>query len=210
MLRPRTTGLDGFASIAVSKGTAREQEVSSSLLSTKLYIPLVRPELVPRPRLIERLNAGLYHKLTLVSAPAGFGKTTLLSEWVADYRKSKIRVAWLSLDADDNDPARFLAYLIAAFKTIEENVGRGALGALQSPGFEIANTPPPMDEILTMLINQVNVIPDDLILLLDDYHLITAPPVHDALSFLLDHHANRRCCRPDQKPLHPVQDLGLI
>ncbi len=199
MSRPRTTGLDGFASIAVSKGTAKEQEVSLSLLSTKLYIPPVRPELVPRPRLIERLNAGLLgqnglqkglrftRKLTLVSAPAGFGKTTLLSEWVADYRESKIGVAWLSLDAGDNDPARFLAYLIAAFKTIEESVGRGALGALQSPGFAIADTSPPMDELLTTLINQINVIPDSLILVLDDYHLITAQPVHDALSFLLDH-----------------------
>jgi LuxR family maltose regulon positive regulatory protein len=199
MSRPRTTGLDDCASIAMSKGTAKEQEVSLSLLSTKLYIPPVRPELVPRPRLIERLNAGLLgqnaslsegrftRKLTLVSAPAGFGKTTLLSEWVADYRESKIRVAWLSLDAGDNDPARFLAYLIAAFKTIEESVGRGALGALQSPGFAIADTSPPTDELLTTLINQINVIPDGLILVLDDYHLITAPPVHDALSFLLDH-----------------------
>jgi LuxR family maltose regulon positive regulatory protein len=149
--------------------------------------------------LIERLDEGLLgpsglrkglrfaRKLTLVSAPAGFGKTTLLSEWVADYRKSKIGVAWLSLDAGDNDPARFLAYLIAAFETVEENVGRGTLGALQSPGFAIGNTSPPMEELLTTLINQINVIPDGLILVLDDYHLITAQPVHDALSFLLDH-----------------------
>jgi LuxR family maltose regulon positive regulatory protein len=187
MSRPRTTGLDDCASIAVSKGTAKEQEVSLSLLSTKLYIPPVRPKLVPRPRLIERLDAGLHRKLTLVSAPAGFGKTTLLSEWVADFRESNIRVAWLSLDAGDNDPARFLAYVIAAFKTIEENVGRGTLGALQSPGFAIANTSPPMEELLTTLINQINVIPDSLILVLDDYHLITAQPVHDTLSFLLDH-----------------------
>ena len=161
--------------------------MATPLLRTKLYIPPIRPDMVSRPRLVARLNTGLYRKLTLVSAPAGFGKTTLLSEWVTAYRESKIRVAWLSLDEGDNDPARFLAYLIAAFKTIEENVGRGTLGALQSPGFAIANTPPPTEELLTTLINQVNVIPDGLILVLDDYHLITTPPVHDALSFLLDH-----------------------
>jgi LuxR family maltose regulon positive regulatory protein len=195
--------------------------MATPLLATKLYIPPVRPELVTRPRLVERLNAGLFgpnaslsegrglqkglrfaRKLTLISAPAGFGKTTLLSEWVADFgltpaggkpeskvqdQESKIRVAWLSLDAGDNDPVRFLAYVIAAFQTIEEGVGRGALGALQSPGFAKANTPSPMEELLTALINQINAIPDGLILVLDDYHLVTAQSIHDALAFLLDH-----------------------
>jgi len=202
--------------------------MATPLLTTKLYIPPVRPELVMRPRLVERLNAGLFgtsvslsegpglqkglrfaRKLTLISAPAGFGKTTLLSEWVADYRlpvldsgltpaggkpeskvqdqESKIRVAWLSLDQGDNDPVRFLAYLIAAFQTIEERVGRGALGALQSPGFAKANTPPPMEELLTALINQINAIPGGCVLVLDDYHLVTAQLIHDALAFLLDH-----------------------
>ena len=194
--------------------------MATPLLTTKLYIPPVRPELVMRPRLVERLNAGLLgasaslsegrglqkglrfsRKLTLISAPAGFGKTTLLSEWVADFgltpaggkpekaqdQKSKIRVAWLSLDQGDNDPVRFLAYLIAAFQTVEESVGRGALGALQSPGFAKANTPPPMEELLTALINQVNAIPGGCVLVLDDYHLVTAQLIHDALAFLLDH-----------------------
>jgi ATP/maltotriose-dependent transcriptional regulator MalT len=117
-----------------------------SLLQTKLYAPSVRPDpsttpstllraglrtrLVPRPRLIERLNAGLHRKLTLISAPAGFGKTTLLSEWVAGCERP---VAWLSLDESDNDPARFLAYLVAALQTVQADVGQAALAALQSP-----------------------------------------------------------------------------
>ncbi|NIO69567.1 MAG: LuxR family transcriptional regulator, partial [Anaerolineae bacterium] len=159
--------------------------MATPLLSTKLYIPPVRPELVPRPRLIERLDEGLRlgHRLTLISAPAGFGKTTLLSEWVQ--RRSEITpplpVAWISLDEDDNDPAHFLAYFITALQTIEENIGEGALSALQSP------QSPPMETVLTALINQINTIPDTFVLVLDDYHLITAQPIHDALAFLLDH-----------------------
>jgi LuxR family maltose regulon positive regulatory protein len=162
---------------------------SELLLTTKLYIPPVRPELVPRPRLVERLDAGLHRKLTLISAPAGFGKTTLLSEWVAGYDQP---VAWLSLDEGDNDPARFLAYLVAALRTVEERIGEGTLAALQSP------RPPPLERLLTVLINEVNVAPDAgdrprsgpqerFILVFDDYHLITAQPIHDALTFLLDH-----------------------
>jgi LuxR family maltose regulon positive regulatory protein len=157
--------------------------MTTPLLTTKLYIPPVRPELVPRPRLIERLNAGLYRKLTLISAPAGFGKTTLLSEWV--YRGGEgtppLPVAWVSLDEGDNDLTRFLAYLIAALQTIEASIGQGALGTLQSP------QPPPMEEFLTALINQINAIPDHFVLVLDDYHLIKAQPVHNALTFLLDY-----------------------
>jgi LuxR family maltose regulon positive regulatory protein len=94
--------------------------VSTPLLTTKLYMPLIRPDLVSRPRLLERLNAGLHRKLTLISAPAGFGKTTLLSEWAVDCRRP---VTWLSLDEGDNDPARFLAYFIAALQMVEENIG---------------------------------------------------------------------------------------
>ena len=85
------------------------------LLTTKLYIPPIRPELVSRPRLIERLNAGLHRKLSLISAPAGFGKTTLVSEWVA---RSERPAAWLSLDGGDNDFTRFLTYFVAALQTL--------------------------------------------------------------------------------------------
>jgi LuxR family maltose regulon positive regulatory protein len=155
--------------------------VSIPLLKTKLYIPPLRPELVPRLRLIERLNAGLHCKLTLVSAPAGFGKTTLLSEWVAGNERP---VAWLSLDEGDNDPARFLAYFVAALnqaKGTEAPLGGGVLSMLQSP------QPPPTEAILTTLINEITVIPDRIVLVLDDYHLIEAQPVHDFLTFLLRH-----------------------
>jgi LuxR family maltose regulon positive regulatory protein len=152
--------------------------MATPLLQTKLYIPPLRPELVPRPRLIEQLNAGLHRKLTLISAPAGFGKTTLLSEWAVDCRRP---VTWLSLDEGDNDPARFLAYFIAALQMVEENIGEGILGALQSP------QPPPIEAILTSLINEIAAIPNGFTLVLDDYHLIKAQPIHDALTFLLDH-----------------------
>ncbi|MBF8284228.1 MAG: LuxR family transcriptional regulator, partial [Anaerolineales bacterium] len=136
--------------------------MSTPILATKLYIPPPRPKIVLRPRLIERLNEGLPsgRKLTLISAPAGFGKTTLVSEWVAGCKRP---VAWLSLDEGDNDPTRFLAYLVAALQTIAANMGNGVLGVLQSP------QPPPTESILTALLNEITTIPDNFILVLDDY-----------------------------------------
>ena len=150
------------------------------LLRTKLYIPPARPGLVSRPRLLERLDEGLRvgHKLTLLSAPAGFGKTTLLSEWVADCGYA---VAWVSLDKGDNDPTRFLAYLIAALQTIEENIGQETLGVLRSPQL------PSMEGLLAALINQVDGLSDRFVLVLDDYHVIQAKSIHHLLAFLLDH-----------------------
>src|SRR5918993_2044486 len=104
--------------------------MSTPMLTTKLYIPPPQPRVVLRPRLVGRLNEGALHrKLTLVSAPAGFGKTTLLGEWVAGCEKP---AAWLSLDEGDNGPTRFLAYLVAALQTIAPNIGEGVLGVLQS------------------------------------------------------------------------------
>jgi len=160
-----------------------------SLLTTKLHIPSIRPELVSRPRLIERLNAGLRQnqgfgrKLGLISAPAGFGKTTLVSEWVQTMGGATppIAIAWLSLDEGDNNPARFLAYLIASLRIIEAKMAKEVLSALQSP------QPPPAEDILTVLINEIAAIPDWIVLVLDDYHLIEAQPIHDALIFLLEH-----------------------
>jgi len=164
--------------------------MTAPLLTTKLYIPPPRADIVSRPRLIERLNDGLHRKLTLISAPAGFGKTTLLSEW-ASQRVSESAsgrtATWLSIDEGDNDPAHFLAYLIAALQTIEENIGRDALGALQSPTVRSKTATLPLEEILTGLVNQVNAVPEDLVLILDDYYLITAQPIHDMVAFLLDH-----------------------
>lgn len=156
--------------------------MAAPLLTTKLYVPPVRPALVPRQRLIERLSAGLREacKLTLVSAPAGFGKTTLLSEWIAA-RDLRARVAWVSLDEGDNDPARFMAYITAALHKVEAALGQDTLGALQSP------RPPSLDTVVAPLINQIDDFRQELILVLDDYHLIQAPPIHDALVYLLDH-----------------------
>ena len=147
------------------------------LLTTKLFVPTIRPELVSRPRLIERVNEGLHRKLTLISAPAGFGKTTLVSEWVAGCERP---TAWLSLDEGDNDLTRFLAYLVAALQTIASNVGEGVLGMLRSP------QPPPAESILTVLLNEITTMPDHFVLVLDDYHVLEAKPVGNALTFLLE------------------------
>ena len=152
--------------------------MSTPILATKLYVPPPRPNVVLRPRLIERLNEGLHRRLTLVCAPAGFGKTTLLGEWLAGCGRP---AAWLSLDEGDNDPARFLAYLVAALQTIAADIGEGVLGALRSP------QPPPTESILTALLNEITAVEDDFVLVLDDYHVIDAKPVDDALAFLLDH-----------------------
>jgi LuxR family maltose regulon positive regulatory protein len=148
------------------------------ILATKLYIPPPQPKIVLRPRLVERLNEGLHHKLTLISAPAGFGKTTLISEWIASCKR---QVAWLSLDEGDKDETRFLAYLVAALQTVAPNLGAGVLVALQSP------MPPSTESILTALINEITSLTDDFILVLDDYHVIDAKPVDKAITFLLEH-----------------------
>ena len=152
--------------------------MSNPILATKLYVPPSQPKVVPRPRLIERLNEGMHRRLTLVSAPAGFGKTTLLSEWLAGCERPP---AWLSLDEGDNDPTRFLSYLVAALQTIAPNIGEGVLGVLQSP------QPPPTESILTALLNEIDTVPDDFVLVLDDYHVIDAEHVDGALAFLIEH-----------------------
>jgi len=140
------------------------------ILATKLYIPPPRPKVVPRPRLIERLNAGLSTgcKLTLISAPAGFGKSTLVSEWLAgcEQGEPRVRAAWLSLDAADSDPIRFLTYLVAALQTLAAQIGAGVLDVLQAP------QPPSVELILTALLNEITALPDPFVLVLDDYHLI--------------------------------------
>ncbi len=152
--------------------------MSTPILFTKLYIPPPRPGAVIRLRLFERLNEGLHRKLTLVSASAGFGKTTLISEWVAICGQS---VAWLSLDDEDRDPARFLAYLVSALQTIEANLGQSVLGVLQTP------QPPPIESILTLLLNEITAISGNFIFVLDDYHVIGSQPVDQILTFLVDH-----------------------
>jgi LuxR family maltose regulon positive regulatory protein len=154
--------------------------VTEELLQTKLYIPPLRPNLVPRPQLIERLNQGLQQgcKLILISAPAGFGKTTLVSEWIASNERP---AAWLSLDEGDNDHTRFLAYLVAALQTIAPNIGEGVLDVLQSP------KPPPIETILTALLNEISNYPESFTIVLDDYYVIDAKPADNTLTFLLEH-----------------------
>jgi len=147
-------------------------------LATKLFIPPSRPKAVLRPRLVERLNEGLHLKLTLISAPAGFGKTTLISEWVASCERA---TAWLSLDEGDNDLARFLVYLVAALQTVKGGIGEGVLTMLHS------SQSPPIESMLTALLNEIAAPPDNFILVLADYHVIDAQPIDQALTFLVEH-----------------------
>lgn len=148
------------------------------VISTKLFIPPPGRKRVPRPRLNSRLNAGLHGKLTLISAPAGFGKTTLVSEWLASVERP---VAWLSLDPRDNDPSRFLIYLLSALRTIAPSLGQGLLGILQSP------QPPPVESVLASLLNDLTAYPDPFLLVLDDVHVLDNAALAPALTFLLDH-----------------------
>ena len=156
--------------------------MATPILATKLYIPPPRPKVVLRPRLIEQLNEGLPagRKLTLISAPAGFGKTTLVSEWVTGCKRP---AAWLSLDEGDSDPARFLAYLVAALQTVAANIGEGVSRMLHATQPQ----PPPIESILTALLNEITTIPNNFILVLDDYHVVDAQSVDNALNYLLEH-----------------------
>jgi LuxR family maltose regulon positive regulatory protein len=152
--------------------------MSTPVLVTKLFIPRPRLNIVPRLRLMERLNDSLHGKLSLISAPAGFGKTTVVSEWVAGCGQP---TAWLSLDDGDNDPARFLLHLVAALQTVAPEIGEGAVSALQS------SRPPPNEVILTVLLNEIASLPNRVVLVLDDYHVIDTEPVDAVLSFVIEH-----------------------
>lgn len=164
--------------------------MSASILVTKFFVPPSRSKLVPRPRLIERLDKSLHHKLTLISAPAGFGKTTLVTEWLDSLRldaktvkNDGNRIGWVSLDEGDNDPVRFLTYFITAVNQsegIDAALGKEALSMLHTP------QPPPIQTILTSLINEIAAITYRIILVLDDLHLIDDQSIHDALNFLLE------------------------
>ncbi|MCU1580596.1 MAG: LuxR family transcriptional regulator [Rhodoglobus sp.] len=176
--------------------------MAMAVLATKLFIPTPRSQAVARPRLVEQLHEGLRagRKLTLVSAPAGFGKTSLLSEWIADAQRRypHVRVAWLSLEDGDNDPARFLAYLVAALHQADPDIGS-----------EEPNVQSPVEAALTMLINDVAHGSHEIILVLDDFQLIEEVSIRDALVFLLDHLPSRLhlviASRSD--PLLPVARL---
>jgi LuxR family maltose regulon positive regulatory protein len=158
----------------------------ANLLATKLFVPPARANLVVRQRLFERVEAGLRDKLTLIAAPAGFGKTTLFSAWRATAADGALPVGWVSLDSADNDPLRFWSYVITALDTLAPGVGTTALALLQSP------QPPPIESMLTSVLNGFSAayaVPPvrDSALVLDDYHVITAPAIHGALALLLEH-----------------------
>ena len=178
--------------------------LSLPILQTKLYAPR-RPrqaKVVVRPRLTKKLTAGLAGKVTLIAAPAGFGKSTLLSEWMAGFApqvqeqqggvNAGAHVAWLALDPDDNDPVRFLTYLIAGLRKFAPTVGEAAMALATAPG-SLAGAPAPKT-ILTLLVNDLSLLAsednpprDPYVFVLEDYHVITAQPIHEALTFLLDH-----------------------
>jgi LuxR family transcriptional regulator, maltose regulon positive regulatory protein len=160
------------------------------LLSTKLTSPRLRSSLVSREQLLARLDEGLEHKLTLLSAPAGFGKTTLVSEWIAtrSERHDSPPVAWVSLDAGDNDPVRFWRYVITACQVFDPAVGESTLALLHT------SRRPSLESVLATFINELATFINELaqlacggVLVLEDYHVITTPQIHESVAFLLDH-----------------------
>ena len=181
-----TEQLSGLAGRDAEMTKQRKDEVlsaPSALLETKFYVPRPRDGLVLRRRLGERLDRGAGSRLVLVSAPAGFGKTTLLAGWLAGSAGAGggRRAAWLSLDRGDNDPASFWAYVIGALRTVVSGIGESALALLRAPG------PPPAEVVLTVLLNDLAAVAGDIVLVLDDYHVIDAPLVQGGMGFLLDH-----------------------
>jgi LuxR family maltose regulon positive regulatory protein len=152
--------------------------LSADLLYTKLAPPRPQPALMSRPVLIDRLAAGLARKVTLISAPAGSGKTTLIGEWLARQTRP---VAWVALDAGDNDPVRFWRYVITACRVFNAALGRSALAALRAS--QISS----LEHVLTPFINELAQLSDQHVLILEDYHAITSSDVNASLTFFLDH-----------------------
>src|SRR5829696_6465479 len=154
---------------------AAERDV---LLATKLHVPQPRPGFLARPRLLQQLAEGTARGLVLACAPAGFGKTALLGDWA---RCSQRAVAWLSLDPDDNDPARFWRHVLAALEGVRPGVAEQLAPLLGPPA------PPSFEGLVTALINELAAVTDEMVLVLDDYHLVDAEPVHGSLAFLVEH-----------------------
>jgi LuxR family maltose regulon positive regulatory protein len=155
--------------------------VPGSIVQTKLSVPRRRAATVPRPRLGERLSRGLDARLTLVSAPAGFGKTTLVSGWLAsaEAARPERKAAWLSLDQADNDPTTFWRYLIAALQTVAPAVGAESLSLIEA-------SQTPIEVILGALLNELSALPIDRVLVLDDYHVIDESRIHAGMAFFVD------------------------
>ncbi len=158
--------------------------IAPPLLKTKLHIPPQRPDAVPRSRLIEQLNERIQRKLTLITAPAGYGKTSLATEWIHTLQAEatfKNRITWLYLEEADSEPIRFLSYVIAALQQVAPEIGGSALGL-----FEMAQTPP-ITAVLNELLNDLSGLDAPILLVLDDYHVISHPEIHEALRYLVDH-----------------------
>ena len=151
--------------------------MTNSIISTKIHIPLPRPTLVERPRLFENLNQGCQVKLMLISAPAGYGKSSLVSEWA---HKNIFPVTWLTLDKLDNDVARFINYFIAALKRFRSTFGDTILPLLESPQI------PSHQNLLGGLVNELSSLDGPHILVLDDYHVITNRTIHELLTLLIE------------------------
>lgn len=174
-----------FTSPAARETSPTPTPQANQLLSTKLIIPPARAQLVLRPRLFQRLEAGLKGKLTLIAAPAGFGKTTLVSAWRTTAAGSAMPLGWVSLDAGDNDPLLFWSYVLTAFDAVAPGAGLPALSLLHSP------QPPPIEHILTTMLNAFTALPAsnqprNVALVLEDYHAITTSAIHVALAWLLE------------------------
>ncbi len=154
--------------------------MAGPLLSSKYRLPVQRAGAVARPRLADRLDAAIRGPLTVVSAPAGFGKTTLISNWLVRAATSDAHVAWLSLDQRDDEPALFWTYVVTAMRAVVPGLGEAALTLLASPAA-------PTDAAIAALLNEIETLPHDLVVTLDDYHLIESPEIHEGIAFVLDH-----------------------
>src|SRR5262249_3238771 len=170
---------DGAAQAAwQTEARLQAPEPRHPLLESKLHVPRPRAQLVPRPHLVERVQQGMSCPLTLLSAPVGFGKTTLLVEWLA---RSGMACAWLTLEAKDNEPVRYFSYLLAALQRLHPALGSGARVLLDAP------QPLAMEQVLAVLANELLASKsDDFALVLDDYHLIETEAIHQGMAFLLD------------------------
>ena len=178
-VRSRMAACSSLVRIPIAR-TLRGAALANPLVETKLYLPRLRRSLVARPRLSGRLLRGSDARLTLISAPAGFGKTTLLTAWLAAAATDNRSVAWLSLDHGDRQPATFWTYVITALQTAVPGVGADVLPLLQS-------AQPPIETVLTSVLNELSATPNDVVLVLDDYHLVDGPDLRDGMTFLLEH-----------------------
>src|SRR6478609_7347997 len=178
-VRSRMAACSSLVRIPIAR-TLRGVALASPLVQTKLYVPRLRRSMVARPRLSGRLSHAAEARLTLISAPAGFGKTTLLTAWLAAAATDNRAVAWLSLDQSDRQPATFWTYLITALQTAVPGIGADALPLLQS-------AQPPIESVLTAVLNELAAAPNDIDLVLDDYHLVDGPDIRAGMTFLLEH-----------------------